>query len=167
MKRITKENYTYFVERFLDGLTTNDEEKALFRWFAKDNIPSEAEKYRDMFRWYSDISHHTRQENTSRINPFVRKSLSIAAAIAFAFTVVSSIWQNISIQREYLCYEGSYVIRDGRKITDPRLVMKEIKAIDIEMQEMKREIEFARQQTRTEIQSTMQTMAVETSRHMI
>lgn len=39
---------------------------------------------------------------------------------------VGFIFRSPSIPEEYLAYEGSYIIRDGKKITDLRIVVPEI-----------------------------------------
>lgn len=157
MMKITEYNYMSFVDKFLDGLTTNEEEQALYRWFSRHDIPNEARPYREMFDWYSSLApQNDTLHDSGRVNPFVRKFLSVAAAAIFVFTLASSVWQNMAIQREYLCYEGSYVIRDGKKITDMQQVVREMKAIDIEMRKMKQEIEDAQIQAQKEIQVALQ-----------
>jgi hypothetical protein len=53
--------------------------------------------------------------------------LAIAAAIVLAFGVGIRLYTQYEQQKEYACYEGSYIIRNGKKITDMKTIMPVIK----------------------------------------
>ena len=40
------------VEKFLDGRTTNEEERELYTWFRTHDVPEEWEPLKSMFAWY-------------------------------------------------------------------------------------------------------------------
>lgn len=48
MNRINHNNYREWVERFLDAETTVAEERELYAYFSRPDLPEEANKYRRM-----------------------------------------------------------------------------------------------------------------------
>lgn len=133
------------ISRFLDGETSLDEEKTLYAFFSRPDVPEELEPYRPMFGWYASLAVHN-DETDRPDNDGERSALSatpvkkdrplfrllrpwqwagIAAMLAVLFTV-GFFLRTPSIPEEYLAYEGSYIIRNGKKITDLRIVVPEI-----------------------------------------
>ena len=51
---IDQNNAMQWVERFLNGETTNDEEQQLYRFFANNDIPAHLKPYQEMFAWYEN-----------------------------------------------------------------------------------------------------------------
>lgn len=45
-----KEEIQKLIDRYFEGETTLEEERRLYRFFQKDNIPAEFEEYTEMFR---------------------------------------------------------------------------------------------------------------------
>lgn len=135
---INDTNITQWVERFLDGDTTCAEEQELYRYFTQPEIPVEVEKYREMFTWYNSLNPDVQtissdRETTTnskvsilRLRPW--QWISAAAAIALLFTLgfIFRPTQPVGLSEEYLAYKGSYIIRDGKKITDLAIVVPEI-----------------------------------------
>lgn len=132
---INNRNITQWVERFLDGNTTCAEERELYRYFSRRELPAEVEQYREMFSWYATLGGAEtanvtpKTENKVRIlrlRPWqwvsVAASIAILLAIGFIFRPAAS----PALSDEYLAYEGSYIIRDGKKITDLSIVVPEI-----------------------------------------
>lgn len=127
------------IERFLGGETSIAEEKALYAYFSRTDIPADLEPYRPMFGWYASLGEETGEgkdggaaagsdESPSRVNILSLRPwqwLSIAAMLALLLSV-GFIFRSPSIPEEYMAYEGSYIIRDGKKITDLRIVVPEI-----------------------------------------
>lgn len=130
------------IERFLDGETTNAEEQTLYDYFASDDIAESLKQYQEMFRWYADgmpaICGHKRA--------YVRTIFAIAASLLLLIGVGLGYWHYQQQQEEYAIYEGSYIIRDGKKITDIRQILPELKATEQEVSEM-----MKRQNTNQEI----------------
>ncbi len=138
---INDNNISQWVERFLDGETTCAEEQELYRYFSRRDLPAGMEQYREMFAWYSSLGAGNNEkllENATgkadksikarllRMRPWqwISVAASIAVLIAIWFTFYPSGASDLS--EEYMAYEGSYIIRDGKKITDLNIVVPEI-----------------------------------------
>ena len=93
-----------------------------------------------MFNWYAslgdshdeaapaDIAGTENRASASRVRLLELRPwqwMGIAAMLALLLSV-GFIFRSPSIPEEYLAYEGSYIIRDGKKITDLRIVVPEI-----------------------------------------
>lgn len=131
MIQINKENAEKWIERFLQGETTNEEELELYRFFANKDVPPRLDKYRKMFGWYANgmkdplpkaKSHHA---TIKRLHPIWLK-LSIAAIVVLACGISLHLYFNQNTLPDYSCYEGSYIIRNGKKITDLNVIMPEL-----------------------------------------
>ncbi len=138
---INDNNISQWVERFLDGETTCAEEQELYRYFSRRDLPAGMEQHREMFAWYSSLGAGNNEkllENATgkadksikarllRMRPWqwISVAASIAVLIAIWFTFRPSGASDLS--EEYMAYEGSYIIRDGKKITDLNIVVPEI-----------------------------------------
>jgi len=123
--KVNKQNVKEWVEQFLDGRTTNAEEQELYQFFSKNDIPEEMKKYKEMFQWYREgmrtpLPTKT-QKQSKRLFPILLR-ISIAAIVI----LVCGISLRLYIPKEsskYSCYEGSYIIRNGEKITDLPTIM--------------------------------------------
>lgn len=135
------------IDRFMAGETSLEEEKFLFGYFARTDVPSEFEPYRRMFLWYADLGETVCDSTASAAElqaVATDKSRSrrgkilavfrpwhIAGIAAMIAVVICTMFffrpsTMIDIPEEYLCYKGSYIIRDGKKITDLNIVVPEI-----------------------------------------
>ena len=45
---LTNKNIEEYINRFLDGETTNAEEQAIYRFFCTDNVPAHLKEYAQM-----------------------------------------------------------------------------------------------------------------------
>lgn len=132
MNNITDNNYNEWVDRFLNAETSMDEERALYAYFSQRHLPPEAEKYRRMFGWYDSIRQSDNKEtNRKSYNPPIRvlplklwQWAGAAAVIAILITVGLSMRSHR--YDDAYAYSGSYIIRDGEKITDLEIVLPEI-----------------------------------------
>ena len=130
------------ISRFLDGETSLDEEKALYAFFSRPDVPEELEPYRRMFGWYSSLASAGEAMQPTDMTTAMPAAMptgkrprfrllrpwqwgAVAAMLALLFTV-GFFLRTPSIPEEYLAYEGSYIVRDGKKITDLRIVVPEI-----------------------------------------
>lgn len=125
------------IARFLDGETSVAEEKELYDFFRLTDIPADLKQYQPMFNWYASLgqSHEANAEVTNEADVSVSRVrllklrpwqwTSIAAMVTLLLSV-GFIFHSPSIPEEYLAYKGSYIIRDGKKITDLRIVVPEI-----------------------------------------
>lgn len=130
MNDINDNNIMQWIERFLDSTTTCAEEQKLYEYFSKKNIAPEAEQYREMMTWYASrmatpIVNHKRKRSFS-IKHWIY-TISIAASIALLCTLGFKIYNRQSANsEEFSIYDGSYIIRNGEKITDLDLIMPEL-----------------------------------------
>jgi len=123
--KVNKQNVKERVEQFLDGKTTNAEEQELYQFFSRNDIPKEMKKYKEMFQWYREgmkaplpIKKH---KQSKRLFPILLR-ISIAAIVVLVCGIsLRSYLPNES--SKYSCYEGSYIIRNGKKITDLPTIM--------------------------------------------
>lgn len=129
------------IGRFLDGETTNAEEQRLYDYFAGTRVASRLEKYRPMFSWYAggmkgqlpdiwDAACKCRKARTR----WIRAAVSTAAAILLIAGITVAYFHYRQTQRLYATYEGSYIVRNGKKITDIKSILPELKRIEHEAQ---------------------------------
>lgn len=145
MNHIDNSNIRQTIERFMAGETTVSEEKALYAFFSRPDIPAELEAYRPMFGWYASLGGEAGETSgaETEVAATVQSAatahgklrmlrfrpmhwVGIAAMLALVFTLGFYYRTSTAIPEEYLSYEGSYIIRDGKKITDLRVVVPEI-----------------------------------------
>lgn len=140
MNRIDHNNYAKWVERFLDAETTLDEERELYAYFSRPDLPEDARKYRNMFGWYEDLTVQKPQSSPTAKGRHKLRILhlhpwhwaGIAAMIAVLFTIILSLRHNSSISSadddDYIY--ASYIIHNGHKITDPETVRAEMERME-------------------------------------
>lgn len=128
---ITENNIDALLEKFFNGNTTNDEDRALENFFCSGNdVPERYKHYCDMFGWYA-AGMDTEKLPTKCSRPrhvfFHTKKArwwsSVAAVIAIA-TGIAWLSTLQSHTDNTLLYADNYIVRDGRIITG----MPEIKA---------------------------------------
>ncbi len=130
MTEINDNNIMQWKERFLNGSTTCAEEQKLYKYFSRKDIAPETRPYREMMTWYASgmatpILKHKKKRSFS-IKHWIY-TISIAASIALLCTLGIKTSNNQSLTNdEFSIYEGSYIIRNGEKITDLNLIMPEL-----------------------------------------
>lgn len=127
---------------FLDAETTVSEERELYAYFSRPDLPEGARKYRKMFGWYEAMP---AQEATASPQPAasVRSShalrilplrpwqwAGVAAVVALLFTIGLSLHRSSDALDDDDYIYASYIIRDGHKITDPDVVDAELGRIE-------------------------------------
>ena len=138
MNSITDNNYKEWIGRFLNAETSIDEERALYAYFSRRDLPADAEKYREMFGWYASMGGESRA-NVRRMHPLRILPLKwwqwagVAAIVAVLFTVGFNMRSDRAADEAY-AYSGSYIIRDGQKITDLDIVLPEIEMAEREVE---------------------------------
>lgn len=144
MDKIDHTNAKEWMERFLDGATTCAQEKELYEYFHQENLPEEMEQYRAMMAWYetgmtsSATNVSTRKDDRAVGRHKIWQWVSIAASVALIATAGVQYYKLRETRlAEYALYEGSYIVRDGKKITDIATILPELKKADamIERQE--------------------------------
>lgn len=142
MNTINDNNYNEWVERFLDAETTLEQERELYAYFSRPDLPAGAERYRRMFGWYDSLAPATATASSTATAPSPSPMrilplrpwqwAGIAAAVAVLFTVGLTLRHAPSdseIDDEGYIYSG-YIMRDGKKITDPTLMSAEFDRVN-------------------------------------
>lgn len=148
MDRINHTNYNEWVERFLDAETTLDEEREIYAYFSRPDLPEDARRYRKMFGWYEKLPAQESQPHTAMPKETAKRLpirilplrpwqwAGVAAVVAVLLTIGLNLRHSspeapVTDDDGYIC--ASYIIRDGKKITDSNLVRAEFDRIQSHM----------------------------------
>ena len=125
---ITNKNIEEYIQRFMEGETTNAEEQAIYRFFHTEEVPEHLKPYPDMFAWYEEgmpeekIPKPKTRPLWKRI-PLELWSMGIAAMLVIGIGLSIVLSFGDSTNEEWSCYEGSYVEVNGKRITDVETIM--------------------------------------------
>ena len=126
---ISDEDARRLTQAFLDGDTSPEQESRLYDYYSRKSVASDLLCYREMFAWYAGLGKDEnvagrRQKRTRFIA--VAASVSLLAVIA---AVMFAIPHSDDNSPESL-YAGSYIIRNGKKITDIEQILPELRIAD-------------------------------------
>ena len=158
----------HLLERFYDGLTSNEEEKELYSFFGRDDIPDELIPHKPVIQYFAtgladeifadkdaetqtpempemsetpettempETTESPKPSEPSETQTFVslqqrtRKKWLYWSSVAASVLIVlfSSIYY-LATNDSFDSYEGSYIIRNGVRITDLNLIRPELEA---------------------------------------
>lgn len=151
MNIIGHEEARRLMEKFMDGATSNAEEAQLHEYFYWGNPARDLVPFADMMGWFADLDCSGMREDAPRLRPkrpaLLRRHrlTGIAAAAVLAIIVMTAVIRYGKITQEYdtellAMYEGSYVMCDGKKVTDLRKVMPMILNHEENIAAMRREV---------------------------
>ncbi len=124
---ITDDEARRLTEMFLDGATEPAQEQELYTYYAGRNVADDLKCYRDMFAMYASLTPRSAAGKSSR-RPYIPAAAAVAVLAvvgAYVFSAQSSLsGDNGSV------YAGSYIIRDGKKITDLKRIMPTLHRAD-------------------------------------
>lgn len=165
MNTIDHNNIAELLNRFFEGETTCAEEKALEEYFTSDvQLPPELEPYRDMFGWYASgmdkntlpseksetvVTVARRQKTRRSFRPLIWWSSAAAIiTLAIGFSWQHKVEQFTPTETQSI-YAGSYIMRDGHKITGDAEILGVVQATLLEGSCLDNEIDMliAEQQT--------------------
>ena len=129
-----EKNVKQLIERFLEGETTNAEEQQLYDYFS-GSVPKSLRKYQPMFRWYAEGM--PERATTRRLWP----RWVAAASVVLLIGAGLAYYGHRQREAEMALYEGSYIIRDGQKITDLKTIMPELRNTLDKARQMSRRID--------------------------
>lgn len=124
------------VEKFLDGRTTNAEERELYAWFRSNDVGEEWAELKAMFAWYEagmpeqEAEHKPHLERRSPRSE--RRGLWIAvgavAGVAASVVVALTVWLtfNNSQHNDLSIYAGSYIVDGGIRYDNISDIEKDI-----------------------------------------
>jgi len=121
------------IERFLEGETSNAEEQTLYDYFNSKKVAVGLEPYCEMFRWYAAGMPENKERPSKR--SFL-KWIAVAASLLLLMGIGFGYHYYQEQQEQYSIYEGSYIIRDGKKMTDIKQILPELKAAEQEVVDM-------------------------------
>ena len=122
------------VEKFLEGHTTNAEERELYEWFATADVPDKWSDLKAMFAWYAEgmPEQVAPAEPKPRMTIRRRWRIAVATAVAACTAVVVVLlphdesepqMNNINI------YEGSYIVEAGVRYDDIEVIEDDIEEL--------------------------------------
>ena len=140
------------VDKFLEGRTSNAEERELYAWFRENEVPAEWQELKAMFEWYeagmpeinnahsgqlseqpTPVTQHTA---TSRPRRRVRMWLT-GAAITAAASIAALLWLTPTTPTIDI-YEGSYIIEAGVMCDNSESIRQDIEELLMRADEIER-----------------------------
>lgn len=131
------------VEKFLDGRTSNAEERELYAWFQENEVPAEWQELKAMFRWYEagmpDINNTHSSQLTEQPTPDTqytatsrpRRRVRIwftGAALTAAASIAALLWLTPTTPTIDI-YEGSYIIEAGVMCDNSEYIRQDIEEL--------------------------------------
>ncbi len=133
----TDKDIELLVEKFLDGATTNAEERRLYDYFSGSRVARRLEKYVPMFRWYAGgmaeplpAGSNGAGGRARLVGLRMRVAVCAAAAVLIVAGAAAGFRHYRQTERLYATYEGSYIVRGGKKITDLKAILPELRRIE-------------------------------------
>ena len=145
----SEQNYTKHIEElielFFEGATSLEEEKELYIFFSSDTVPQELTQYKQLFTYFeSELKqelqaefHYQETESIPKIKLRSRlpkrtrllRRLVISSSAALLLIFISVVSYKIASKTNsdsFEPYEGSFIIRDGVRITDINKIRPEL-----------------------------------------
>lgn len=134
------------IGRFLDGETSLAEEKRLYEYFSAGEVADGLECYAPMFGWYSSLGPKPVDKKVKSAGFRIYRHWCAAAAMLALIFTFGLFTRQYTYCHKYEAYKGSYIVRDGKKITDLRVVGPEAERIEREFDERIRMAELRMQE---------------------
>lgn len=149
---VTHKNIEEYIFRFMEGETTNAEEKALYHYFRTNDVPERLKPYAPMFAWYEEGMPEETPASEGEVpkemkKPFWRLipweiwSMGIVALLVVGIGLGVVLSFNDAEKEEWSCYEGSYVEVNGKRITDMEQIMPIILETMAQVEQIEKELE--------------------------
>ena len=118
------------LERFFEGQTSIKEEQELYRFFMRDDIPDELVRYKPLIKYFeSGLADELSSSMQPETHTPKRKRWVVWGGIAASFLLALCTSLYFLATREAPDpFEGSYIIRNGVRITDLKLIRPELEA---------------------------------------
>src|SRR3989339_90583 len=116
------------VHKFFEGKTSNMEEKELWQYFSSEEIHSELQDYKDLFRYFGN---EFIEELRSEALPVQFIPLRKKRQMKTVWTILSSVaaalilLMVLSRFNRFDSYEGSYMITNGNKFYNSKLIKEQ------------------------------------------
>ena len=107
------------LDRFFEGQTSNEEERVLYKFFARPDIPAHLERYREVFGYFEsgialDFSETPELRLPAKEISYKRKigwAIAVCVAASLLLFLVNTVFMNQNAS--FNPYEGSYIVRNG------------------------------------------------------
>ena len=133
---VNDKNIERYIELFLMGETSNEEEALLYNYFRTADVPPHLKQYKQMFDWYADGMPASPEEYLKpRKNSSIKEIWAFCSGIAAIAIMVAGIAIHIANSsslinaEQYTAYEGSYIEHNGRRIYDLNIIMPRLQQI--------------------------------------
>ena len=126
---LTSKNIEEYIRRFMDGETTNDEEQAIYRFFRNQRVPAHLKSIQAMFAWYELGMPQEPAPRKYRFSLAVgRGSVGLVAMLVMSIglSLFLSLESATTKSDEWACYEGSYVVKNGKRNANIEEIMPQI-----------------------------------------
>ena len=133
------EHIEQLVEKFLDGRTTNAEERELYAWFRSNDVGEEWAELKAMFAWYEAGMPEEKEAEIPHIEPLrprsERRGLWLAvgavAGVAASVVVALTVWLTFDngSSNDLSIYAGSYIVDGGVRYDNINDIEGDIEAL--------------------------------------
>lgn len=116
------------LERFFEGETSNVEEQQLYRFFAREDIPAHLLRYKSVLGYFDSGLKSEFAENVvvpARNSQKTKWMILGGVAAALLTLILLNLFYD---DQPFNPYEGSYIVRNGVRITDPEIIRPELEA---------------------------------------
>ena len=104
------------LDRFFEGQTSNEEERVLYEFFARPDIPAHLERYREVFGYFEsgialDFSETPELRLPAKEISYKRKigwAIAVCVAASLLLFLVNTVFMNQNAS--FNPYEGSYIV---------------------------------------------------------
>lgn len=127
------------LNRFFEGETSNKEEQQLYDFFSRKDIPEHLLRYKPVFNYFeSDLKEELielteptewNQSKESTDNKTRKYRINILVGIAASLLILLMLSPLfLGKASTFNPYEGSYIVRNGKRITDINIIKPELEA---------------------------------------
>lgn len=113
---------------FLDGATEPAQERQLYDYYASGCVADDLKGYTDMFAMYASLAPAPAKAKKPASRIFISAAASVAVVVSLGAVFFSN---STGVEHDDInLYAGSYIIRDGKKITDIKAIMPLLRNAD-------------------------------------
>lgn len=131
MQTEKQKHIEHLLERFFDGQTSNAEEQELYSFFTGPDVPEMLRSYQPVFSYFDTGIKKELNGQVTKSKPFflklpLKKWLWAGACVAASLLLLLLHSQGGDRQAPFNPYEGSYIVRNGVRITDMNKILPEL-----------------------------------------
>lgn len=136
-----KEQYKHIenlLMRFFDGETSNREECELYTFFRETDIPEHLQEYKSIFEYFEEGIVKEVEKETPRVE---KKNRLVTLGSVAAAILIFLLLKPLLFTEPFNPYEGSYIMKNGKKIYDIEQIEAEQRNIEFQMNQKQKEID--------------------------